>query len=194
MYRDGLSLCQVRWLYFQPFSFNRADRRQNHRHTDADDRLLTRLPSPWVKISATSSVHLHWHSRGKLMLNVHTNWCPKCVPEDSVSLNSRSVELRVRVCMNSITTSCTFTGFQPLSHLVYYPQPVFQSHCVGLPSLSTDMIMSDACSKSTGWPRLFMTDWSSEDVMLPSPSLSNRRNASANTAQQHHRPILDHND
>jgi len=38
MYRDGLSLCQVWRLYFQPFWFYRADRQTEFGlHTDAGD-------------------------------------------------------------------------------------------------------------------------------------------------------------
>jgi len=41
MYHDGLSLCQVWWLYFQPFLFYRADKHtQTDRHTDAAHRYV----------------------------------------------------------------------------------------------------------------------------------------------------------
>jgi len=59
-----------------------------------------------------------------------------------------------------------------------------------IPSLSTDVMMSAAWRRSTARPRLCMTDCSSADVMLPSPSLSNRRNASANTVHTHTSPRL----
>ena len=51
-------------------------------------------------------------------------------------------------------------------------------------------MMSAAWRRSTARPRLCMTDCSSADVMLPSPSLSNRRNASANTVHTHTSPRL----
>ena len=56
-YREGLSLCQVWWLYFQPFLFYRADKhRHTHTHTHTHTQtpltaILPRLQSAWVRLS-----------------------------------------------------------------------------------------------------------------------------------------------
>lgn len=50
-----------------------------------------------------------------------------------------------------------------------------------LPSISTSCSICWSSSSRANWPRLLITLPSSSWVMLPSPSLSNRRNASRNS-------------
>ena len=113
MTRDALSLWQVWQLSFEPFWFYPADRqtdRQNHKHTDADERLTppaTTVDGSNKQNNMTTMINVsqrkdmrHWSITRCMMECLITPKCPMYFFYQNTELKSTRYQLHIFVLLN----------------------------------------------------------------------------------------------